>query len=747
MRRLLVIVFLLSCLASDSGRAEQEIVCPDLEVISFVLFGPQRVTPGEILGQRVATMLKNSGNTESFPYSVGLYLSTDAQITTADQILFGGREAMGNLVRLGIESVPVWDSVQVPPSWPTGPAYLGVLVDEFEAVTEWDEFNNTAAVPIEVSAGGASLLQVPAGYATISDAIAAASAGDTIAIDSGDYDEELLVDKDLIIVGAGWDKTVIKNSLTNDHILKLDSADVVLQDLQLWSAPGEPYWLVYGIIADNSSMVIRNCKFIEIGAFNVEAIGGAVYVENIYIESIMGVTDIGVRIFDGPAKFRNSYGGSRIDHVFDLRGTSAGVIEGNSIVGSTIYYGQGIRLMDSAVAVIRNNQIIGQHDSTTQTTHQPAGIAMHGDAFADIHDNEIHTFVYGLYFGNNADARVYDNMVTDNILHGVRANLSYPAYDGSTPDLGGGVYLSPGSNTIHSNGPYNVKNNSPQSVWALWNLWGTTDSATIDGLLYDDDEDPNLGEVIFLPKGTATPPGINVMVVPDSLFKILFRSVIASGLTWVDPGQIGPEVPVGYRLVPSYGQTYYEVRTTADFSDSVEVTISYEESSLVEDESGLKMMHYEGSRWLDVTSGLSLSDNQVWGMVESFSLFALVEPLTCVDTDHDGFGDPGQPENECPTDNCPNHFNPGQEDSNGDGLGDACCCFGISGNVDCDPGSVVDIGDLTRLIDYLFISFDPICCPEEANIDGDTAGMVDIGDLTALIDYLFISFTPPAVCM
>ena len=59
----------------------------------------------------------------------------------------------------------------------------------------------------------------------------------------------------------------------------------------------------------------------------------------------------------------------------------------------------------------------------------------------------------------------------------------------------------------------------------------------------------------------------------------------------------------------------------------------------------------------------------------------------------------------------------------------------------------VDLGDLTKLIDYLFISFTPPDCLEEANIDGDLGGLVDIDDLTKLIDYLFISFTPPAECL
>jgi len=75
------------------------------------------------------------------------------------------------------------------------------------------------------------------------------------------------------------------------------------------------------------------------------------------------------------------------------------------------------------------------------------------------------------------------------------------------------------------------------------------------------------------------------------------------------------------------------------------------------------------------------------------------------------------------------------------------CCKDMTGNVDGDPEDMVDLGDLTKLIDYLFISFTEPTCLEEANADGDPEGLVDLGDLTKLIDYLFISFTPPTECL
>jgi len=42
----------------------------------------------------------------------------------------------------------------------------------------------------------------------------------------------------------------------------------------------------------------------------------------------------------------------------------------------------------------------------------------------------------------------------------------------------------------------------------------------------------------------------------------------------------------------------------------------------------------------------------------------------CTDTDDDGYGDPGFPANTCDLDNCPDIANPGQEDADGDGEGD-----------------------------------------------------------------------------
>jgi len=74
------------------------------------------------------------------------------------------------------------------------------------------------------------------------------------------------------------------------------------------------------------------------------------------------------------------------------------------------------------------------------------------------------------------------------------------------------------------------------------------------------------------------------------------------------------------------------------------------------------------------------------------------------------------------------------------------CCQDQTGNVNCDPDNQVNLLDITRLIDYLYQSGEPLCCPDEANIDGDSEMEISILDITALIDFLYKGGEPPANC-
>jgi hypothetical protein len=76
-----------------------------------------------------------------------------------------------------------------------------------------------------------------------------------------------------------------------------------------------------------------------------------------------------------------------------------------------------------------------------------------------------------------------------------------------------------------------------------------------------------------------------------------------------------------------------------------------------------------------------------------------------------------------------------------------CCMNGTTGNVTYDQLDEVDIADLTRMVNFLFVTFEPLACPAEGNVTGDENCEVDIADLTRMVNYLFVTFEPLAACL
>jgi hypothetical protein len=79
----------------------------------------------------------------------------------------------------------------------------------------------------------------------------------------------------------------------------------------------------------------------------------------------------------------------------------------------------------------------------------------------------------------------------------------------------------------------------------------------------------------------------------------------------------------------------------------------------------------------------------------------------------------------------------------------SCCgryTDGFTGNVDCSPEGKINLADITRLIDRVYMSKSDLCCEEDGNVDADMQGKINLADITKLIDHVYISHAATAAC-
>ena len=100
-----------------------------------------------------------------------------------------------------------------------------------------------------------------------------------------------------------------------------------------------------------------------------------------------------------------------------------------------------------------------------------------------------------------------------------------------------------------------------------------------------------------------------------------FTDVTVAGQSTVTAGPTGPTPPATFQLGDP--AVYYELSTTATFA-SATVCITFA-GTYYPDQTVLRLLHYEGGAWVDVTSSYEPWSGVICGVVGSFSPFVVAQ--------------------------------------------------------------------------------------------------------------------------
>ena len=114
-------------------------------------------------------------------------------------------------------------------------------------------------------------------------------------------------------------------------------------------------------------------------------------------------------------------------------------------------------------------------------------------------------------------------------------------------------------------------------------------------------------------------------IILDKRVKVDFQTGTQSGETTFTVSNSGPPPPSGHNFGAEL--TYFDISTTTIFSGSAEVCITYDETQF-RTERSLKLFHWEGGSWKNITTSIDTMANIICGETTSFSPFIVAEELS-----------------------------------------------------------------------------------------------------------------------
>ena len=330
------------------------------------------------------------------------------------QVLSGSKEDNSSIWINGVEVVPLDSSVNWSHPYSLSEGINNISIasrdavgNESSAITSIIEYDPDIYIDVANISGIEDGTKTHP-FNTITEGIDAVAPGKSVMVAEGTYNEQLIINKGVILQGAGKESTLIVGLGYTGNLIILEADYVTLTGFTIDGSGGTSV----GIYFDSNSFININNNVIQNNtSYGIKYTNASPTIENNDIKS-------------------NDYSG------IDVAAGGAGIVRNNSI-NSNQY---GVRTCS---------------DASTEITHN------------DISNNS-HT---GIYCRESATPIISYNNINNN-GYGVLIdyNLTWGAI--VDPDIGGGNRGSEGKNKITGNNIHGVSNRTPHVIKAVNNWWG-----------------------------------------------------------------------------------------------------------------------------------------------------------------------------------------------------------------------------------------------------------------------------------
>ncbi|HBY56672.1 MAG TPA: hypothetical protein DEG96_02235 [Candidatus Atribacteria bacterium] len=376
-------------------------------------------------GTKVIKVLVSDGEfTDSFQWKITVKDITPPKKPTLNevitptnispQILSGTKEADSSLWINGTEVIPLNSSTEWSYSYNLSEGVNTI------SITSCD-FVGNESVPliaeieydlnVYVDAGNTSGVEDGTKinpFNTIREGIEAVNSGKSVIVSAGTYNEQLVINKEINLWGAGRDNAFIMGGGIIGNLITIEANNVTISG-----------FTIDGENKANVGIYFNGCSFIIINNNLV----------------------------------RNNY-----DYGISYT-NSVPIIEDNDIENNGY---SGIDIGRGGSGIIRNNSILSNQ----------YGIRTWGDSSPEINNNDIcNNSNTGIYCRESATPIISYNTISNN-SYGVLIDYNSTWGALVNPDLGGGERGSVGENSITGNSIHGVSNEAPHTIKAENNWWG-----------------------------------------------------------------------------------------------------------------------------------------------------------------------------------------------------------------------------------------------------------------------------------